>query len=183
MRRLGLVLVFLILASSIALAHDGAISLYKNAQINDCDDASAIYERDTIQIFYVRGTGPDMGNAAEFKFEKTSEDVEFFKVIWSSEIVLVLGDWDSGYAITGSACLGSGLDVVYLGTLIIDNIFEFGQFRVYIGAYPDAGGIYITKCDQQQTMHGVLGGTFVFNGSCNPATEVESWGAIKSLFK
>lgn len=167
-----------------AAAHDGALSLYTNQTITDCDLPSALFLTDTIRLYYVRGSGPDMGNAAEFRIEKSSLSVFFApSPTWSNLIVATLGDIENGISITAAGCLGVGEAVVYLGEIYVLNGGEFGTFTVKVVNHPVSLGILITRCEPLQPIHPVLGGTFIFNGTCNPAVEETSWGAIKSLYR
>ena len=184
MRTLALSFVMLAILASSAFGHDGALSLYTDQSIGDCDLPSALFMTDTIRLYYVRGTGPDMGNAAEFRLELSTTNAFFAPPpVWSNLIVVTLGDIESGMSITGAQCLGVGLSVVYLGQIFVTNGFELGQFTVKVVNHPVSAGIFITRCDPGQTIASVLGGTFVFNGTCNPAVEETSWGAIKSLYR
>ena len=187
MRTLTLSFLFLVMLATAVYGHDGALSLYTNNSLGDCDRTSTIFMTDTMQLFYVRGSGPDMGNAAEFKLELSSTNVFFAPPpIWSNLITVTLGDVETGMSITGAGCLGVGEPVVYLGMIFVTNGFETGEFRVKVASHPTSipnPGVWITLCDAGQTMYQVLGGTFVFNGTCNPAVEQSSWGAIKSLYR
>ncbi len=186
MRSLTLGILFVMVLGAPAFAHNGALSLYTDSGIGDCDLTSGMFVTDTIQLFYVRGSGPEMGNAAQFRIEKSSEMVLFTPdPEWTPLVNLTIGDIQSGIAITAAACLGSGMNIVYLGNIYVFNMTELGMFTVKVVAYPLSvpPAINITICDPGQTVYSVLGGTFVFNGTCNPATEETSWGAIKSLYR
>ena len=187
MRTLTLSLLFLALLAPAVYGHNGALSLYTSNSLGDCDRTSTIFMTDTMQFFYVRGSGPDMGNAAAFSLALSSTNVFFAPPpVWSNLITVTLGDVESGISITGSGCLGVGEPVVYLGMVFVTNGFETAEFTVKVVNHPTADpfpGIWITLCEAGQPMYQVLGGTFVFNGTCNPAVEQSSWGAIKSLYR
>ncbi len=184
MSRLTMAFVFLLLASSVALGHNGALSLYTSMAINDCDAPSGLFETDSIRLYYVRSSGPPMGNAAEFRMALSSVSAIFSpSPAWSNLITVTLGDIESGMSITASGCLGATEPVVYLGEIYVFNLGEAGPFTVKVIPHPVSGKIIITICDAEQTVHEVLGGTFIFNGTCNPAVEASSWGAIKGLYR
>jgi len=188
MRRLTLAVLFMMALAGSAFAHNGALSLYVDQTIADCDLAIDPFVETVIQLFYVRGQGPEMGIAAEMKFVLSDAGAIFTKApTWSSQIVVSMGNETDGYTISGGACLGVGLDVVYLGDVYV---FSFGvanfTCRVISQVTNEFQTPVITICDYNNTMVSVLGGTFVFSptpNACNPAVNPASWGTIKSLYR
>ena len=188
MKKLAMSALFVTLLFGSAVAHDGALSLYTDATIQVCNMNIGSFETDTIRMFYVRGNGVDMGKACEFRLEASTVDALFLGTEWSSQIVLTFGDILSGIALTGSQCLGANEAVVYIGAIyVMYTGFSFPPetFTVSVKEMPTSQppAINITECNPDNTIRAVLGGTFVFNGSCNPGVKETSWGAIKSLYK
>jgi hypothetical protein len=129
-----------------------------------------------------------LGPGVEFRMT-ISDDMAFITgVEWSASFNNSLGDIESGIALVGSACFSATDPVIYLGEvyIMLDYVVPAPTFTANIVDHPDASpspGIWITTCvTPGYPMARVLGGTFVFNGSCNPGVEAKSWGAIKSLF-
>jgi hypothetical protein len=186
MKRLTLSVVILCILATGSYAHEGSIALYVNETLTSCSIDPFPAGETQVMILYVRGDGPEMGNAAQFKVTVSSVLAIIQSVEWASYITLTLGDIFNGIAITGQGCIGAGLDVIRLGTLNILNLGDDTRFTVMIDDYPAGdpsppAGVYITRCATGNPLHECTGGTFVFNGSCNPASESSSWGAIKSI--
>lgn len=186
MRKMTLAALFVVLLAGSAFAHNGAISLYTDGSLGDCDLTINPFEDTPIGVFYVRGTGYEMGKAAEFMCQLSDASAIFSAApIWANEILLTLGTIDTGITITGSACLGVGLDVVHLGTIYVMS-FGVSEFNCRVVAHPVSGGILITRCNDNNDIASVLGGTFIFSAtpnSCNPAVNTATWGTIKALYK
>jgi hypothetical protein len=140
-------------------------------------------------MYYVRGTGPDLGNAVEFRLEASIVDAIFLGYEWNSQITVTLGDPLTGTSLTASQCLGANEPVVYIGSIYIMYTGFASppddRFTVMVKPDPNAQppDILITECIPSQPLRSVLGGTFVFNGSCSPGVKETSWGAIKALYK
>jgi len=188
MKKLAMSALFLMLLFGSAAAHNGALSLYTDATITVCNKAIGSFETDTIRMFYVRGTGVDLGKACEFRLEASTTDALFLGTEWSSQIVLTFGDIATGIALTGSQCLGANESVVFIGSIyVMYTGFSFPPDRFTVSVKEsqstDPLAINITECDPGNTIRAVLGGTFVFNGSCNPGVKETSWGAIKELYR
>jgi hypothetical protein len=179
---------FVVLLIGPAAAHDGALSLYKDQTLQVCSDGSAAFETDTIRMYYVRDNGSDLGNAVEFRLE-ISDAVNVVKLgeEWNSQFNTWLGDVMNGISATAAQCLGANEPVVYIAAFYFFNTdFMGGQyFTVSVKEDPGAQppGIYITECLPGNPVKQVLGGTFVFNGSCDPGVTQTSWGAIKELYR
>jgi hypothetical protein len=188
MKKLAMSALFVILLVGTAAAHNGALSLYTDATISACNMDIASFQTDTIRMYYVRGSGPNLGKAVEFRLEASTIDALFLGTEWNSQIVVTLGDITNGMSITASQCLGGDASVVYIGSIFVmytGFAFPAETFTVMVKENPTAQppAINITICDPDNTLYAVLGGTFVFNGSCNPGVKETSWGAIKQLYK
>jgi hypothetical protein len=188
MKKLAMSALFVILLVGSAGAHNGALSLYTDATITVCNKAIASFETDTIRLYYVRDNGPDLGNAVEFRLETSIAEALFIGTEWNSQINNTLGDITSGISLTAAQCLGADASVVYIGSIFVmytGFAFPAETFTVRVVEDPTSQppAISITICDPFQTIQDVLGGTFVFNGSCNPGVQETSWGAIKELYK
>jgi hypothetical protein len=193
MRKLALSALFVMLFFGTALAHDGALSLYKTITAPGnpvswvCHQDIGFLQTDTISIYYIKDMGPDLGKAVEFRLVSSNPSAIFIGVTWNPGIPIVVGDLDSGVSATATQCLGAGETVVFIADVYVfftDATSPAPTFTVRIvedpGAQPPA--VNITICDEANTLYSVLGGTFVFNGSCNPGVQPKSWGAIKELF-
>jgi hypothetical protein len=188
MKKLAMSALFVILLVGSAGAHNGALSLYTDATITVCSRSIASFETDTIRMYYVRSNGPDLGNAVEFRLEASTIDALFLGTEWNSQITVTLGDIQNGISLTASQCLGADASIVYIGSIFVmytGFVFPPETFTVMVKENPTAQppAVNITICDPYQTVQAVLGGTFVFNGSCNPGVRETSWGAIKELYK
>ena len=191
MKKLSMTVVFLLLVSSAIYAHNGAISLYLDETATQCSTTLLSGQAD-IMVLYIRGDGPYLGSGLEFRLLLSSpaagSGVLFMDPTWSSQIVLTEGDIQTGISLVGSTCLGVNSDIVYIGTVPIFNIGgDSDTFNVRVVDDPNVTspgpGIYILLCDAHKTKVPVLGGWFVFNGSCNPGVESKSWSAIKSMYR
>jgi hypothetical protein len=188
MKKLAMSALFVMLLFGSAVAHNGALSLYTDASITVCNMNIGSFETDTIRMYYVRGTGVDLGKACEFSLAASTADALFLGTEWNSQIVITFGDILTGISLTGSQCLGSDASVVYIGAIYVMYIgfaFPPETFTVMVKEHQTTQppAINITECDPENTVRAVIGGTFVFNGSCNPGVKETSWGAIKSLYK
>jgi hypothetical protein len=186
MKKLAMSALFVMLLFGSAVAHNGALSLYTDATISICNSAITSFETDTIKMFYVRDAGSNLGNAVEFRLEASIADALFLGTEWTSQITLTLGDILTGISLTGGQCLGSNENVVFIGAIyVMYTGFSAETFTVSVKEDPGAQppGIYISECLPGNPLRAVLGGTFVFNGSCNPGVKETSWGAIKQLYR
>jgi hypothetical protein len=108
---------------------------------------------------------------------------------WSPRITSVVGDIQTGISLMSDICIGMNETLVTLGRV---HVFFFADpwnsdplktFYMSVEPHPSSGTISIRECDPQGTIVPVLGGVFVFNGSCNVGVKTSSWGAIKSLYQ
>ncbi len=187
MRKLAMSALFVALLCGSAFAHTGALSLYTDQTITVCSSPITSYESDTIRMYYVRDAGPDLGNAVEFLLEETSGGlVVFLGYEWNSQIQVTLGDPTTGISLTASQCLGTNEPIVYIGAISLMYLGFGGPFTINVKPDPNAQppAILITECvPGVWPMREVLGGMFVYNGSCNPGVTETSWGAIKELYR
>jgi hypothetical protein len=189
MRKLALSAFVVMLLCGTAVAHNGALSLYKTVSpAMICNADIGMFATDTIGVYYIKDQGPDLGKAVEFKLLSSDPAAIFIGVQWSTLITVTLGDVDNGISLTAGQCMGAGETIVYLGDVYVfytNPAFPSPTFTVSVIADPNSQppAVYITACDPQNTVTAVLGGMFVFNGSCNPGVQPKSWGAIKELFK
>lgn len=189
MRKLGMSVLFLALLCGSAFAHDGALSLYLNAsatEIGPCSAPTTDYGSIDVSLYYIRDNGPDLGKAIEFRLEFSPGLGTVLTTVWNAGFSVWLGDLTSGQVATASQCLGTNESVVYLATFtILDLGSGGGVYTCAVKENPTSQppAINITACDPNNTIYQVLGGIFVFNGSCNPGVEASSWGAIKDLYR
>ncbi|MFA4947253.1 MAG: hypothetical protein WC674_01950 [Candidatus Krumholzibacteriia bacterium] len=187
MKKLAMSVLFLMLMFGSAVAHDGALSLFRDATLGACSAPIGMFEIDTIMMYYVRDDGPDLGKALEFRIEMSIAEALPIGYEWNSQIVLEFGNIMDGISITGATCLGSNQTEVYIGSLYImyAGAFDDERFTAMVKEDPAAQppGIYITLCAEGNPMWPVLGGTFVFNGNCSTGVKETSWGAIKELYR
>jgi hypothetical protein len=176
-----------------ANAHQGMLALFADTGNHACSTEIGMYETVDLYLMYVRGSGPYMGPAYEFKLLRSSDGVSILEPIWPSEIILTLGSLSTGIALTAASCFPFQ-DFVALGTIPILNVSDPDTFTVEVVADPGQvpqHEIVITKCDPKYSVYVVAGGMFVFNAGCNSpenpfgavATKESSWGAIKELYK
>jgi len=188
MKKLALGVLLVMVLSGSAFAHNGALSLYTNQAIAACDTTMGALATVTINMYHVKGLGPNLGHAVEFRLTTSDPRAIFVNTAWSSAITVFLGTVESGISLTGSQCLGSTENITFIGAIDVfwaDFSLPVPTFTVNVVADPNSepAGIWVTQCDDQQTRLAVLGGTFVFNGSCNPGVQAKSWGAIKDLYR
>ena len=188
MKKLALGVLLVMVFCGSAFAHNGALSLYTDETITICNKTIGPLETATINMYYVKDLGSTLGNAVEFRLTTSDPRGIFTNTVWNASITVVLGTIDSGISLTGSQCLGGTDNVTFIGAIDIfwaDFATPVPTFTVNVVADPNSqpAGIWALVCDAQQTRVPVLGGTFVFNGSCNPGVQPKSWGAIKDLYR
>jgi hypothetical protein len=164
---------FVMTLSGTAATHNGALLLYTDGTLADCNSNIGSFETDTIRLYYVRNNGPDMGKSCEFRLEASTTDALFLGTEWSSQIVLTFGDIFTGIALTASQCLGANESVVYIGSIFVMYTgFSIPPamftVRVRESQSTDPPAIRITECAMGDPFSPVFGGSFVFNGSCSP---------------
>ena len=182
-------------------AHEGMIALYADPDASSCEAVlPELYVID-LSLFYIRGDGPRIGKAVEFRLLKSNDDFQLAGPIWAEEhgYVMTIGNLESGITIayhagTGFWCFEDEAHA-FLGTVQVFNISDPDTFTVSVVEHPMEGvlepWIGIVECEPMYPKHEVIGGTFVFNGSCNSpqdpfgnamSTQSSTWGAIKGLF-
>jgi hypothetical protein len=164
---------------SVYLYGHGMLALFADPEGTDCDLDIGLYQTKDLYLFYVRGNGPILGNALEFRIRSSTTGAVLLTPEWSGDIALTMGDVNSGISLTGTRCLGitqigDTLDKVYIGKIPTFNISETDTFNMRIVDDPNASppGTYITACDRYNTLVDIFGGALTFNGQCN--SEVES---------
>jgi len=194
MKKLALSTLFIVLLCGSAVAHNGALSLYTTAtsgEIGPCSGPIGSFETDTIRLYYIRDNGPDLGNAVEFKLEFSIVDALLLGSEWNSQFSVFLGDVLAGISATSSNCVGANESVVYIASFFVmysGFAFPPETFTARIVQDPsplpvNPAILAITACVPGNPIVEVLGGTYVFNGSCNPGVTETSWGAIKELYR
>lgn len=191
MKKLAMSALFVVLLCGSAVAHNGALSLYTDQTIQVCSGPIGSFEIDTIGLYYVRDNGPDLGNAVEFKLEFSIVDALLLGTEWNSQFSVFLGDVLAGISATATNCIGASEPIVYIASFqIMYSGFVFPPETFTARIVPDPSPLpenpavlAITACLPGNPIYEVLGGTFVFNGSCNPGVTESSWGAIKELYR
>jgi len=190
MKKLVLLVIFLMIFITHAFAHEGTLGLYLDETLTDCDYGTVADPWSVglfnLYLYYWRDEGPYLGNACEFMLEISSPSVLFQDPTWADNIEVTIGSITTGISLTGSTCLGTAADVVYIGTIPVFNIGEANTFSVRVVNHPTSypnPSIFITKCEANNPKHEVPGGWFIFNGTCSVAIEPKSWGAIKNLYR
>ena len=182
-------------------AHEAMFALYADPSASSCQAILPELTMIDLSLFYVRGDGPAMGPTNEFRIQKSNDDIQIGWPAWSEELglVAVFGSLESGITVAynmGEQDRCREEDYVFLAIIPITNISDPDTFTISIVDRPRGKvlqpTISITLCEEPYPIYEVLGGTFVFNGTCaspeNPfqdPTPVQSstWGAIKGLYK
>jgi len=172
---MNIVIAISILACSItpSHAHEGMIALYDDISASRCQAILPELTVKSLFLFYIRGDGPQLGQCCEFRLIKSVENIQFGMPIWNEShgFVSTLGDLESGITIcygAGDVWCGEG-DITFLGTIPVANISDPDTFTVTVAEHPALApepGIHIVICDPENPIHEVIGGTFVFNGTC-----------------
>ncbi len=194
---LGIILISALSCTS-AFAHEGMVTLFADESGSDCDAVLLPGRSIYLYLFYVRGDGPEYGTCCAMRLLKSSQNIKmhFFTQAPPPGERLSIGNINDGISFCNHAgevgWCETGKDVVLLGRITVTNIFEEGPFTIEVVGNPDEPNIHlaITLCDSGCSKHAVIGGTFVFNGTCeNPenggeplGTQDSSWGAIKTLY-
>ncbi len=193
MKNLLLSLVLSVCLVGGANAHQGMLAIFADTDSQDCHTALGVGQIGNLYLTYVRGDGPFLGPAYEFKLLESSPGVIFLAPTWPSSIVLTIGTVETGISLTAATCFPFE-DYVSLGTIPVMNVSDPDTFTVEVVADPgqvSEHALVISKCDPQYSLYVVTGGTFVFNAGChspqNPfgrvSTRATTWGAIKELYR
>jgi hypothetical protein len=177
-----------------ANAHSGMLALFADTHNHECHTTLGAYQTGSLYLTYVRGDGPRIGAAYEFKLLKSTANAFFLDPIWPASIVLTLGTIETGISLTTNGDCFPDQDYLPLGTIPIMNVADPDTFTVAVVPDPQQNplhAIVILKCLPFRPVYVVSGGTFVFNAGCpdplNPfgalATRETSWGAIKELYR
>jgi len=121
-----------------------------------------------LELFYVKGDGPFIGVACEFRLSLSTEGAAFLDPVWSEEVEVTLGSIAGGIALTGDGtCLGSVPygeynEIVHIGSIPVINLSESDPFTVSVEGW--SGDLpLITACAAGHPIHEVQGGQFLFN--------------------
>lgn len=194
----SLVLILLILACSaiVVSAHEGMLALFTDTLVTSCSaPLPAPYSTADVALLYIKGNGPDMGNAWEFVMFRSEPHLVATTIIWAP-LVVVTSCSDPFVVCYGASsdCLGpEGKQIAYIGTFsfLWINASAPPEFFIEVRENPDAvplPGIIIVDCDDpNKSPYYVKGGRFVFNGPCDPdpiiSVQETTWGGIKQLFR
>ncbi len=193
MKRLSLFCALLLVVGAAAGAHEGAISLYRDASLASCSMEIIPGNTGDLWLLYVRDEGVDMGSSAEFRVYCTSASIMFFAPTWEPYITLTNGTIPGNMTVSGGSQFGCGLSVVPLGSFTLLNAGDVDTFLVKVvensSSFP-VPAIKITDCTPDNNEVTVIGGIFALTGNwdlypanCNPAVESKTWGAIKSIYR
>jgi len=193
MKNLLLSLVLTVCLAAGANAHQGILALFADMDNHECHTALGVGQIGNLYLAYVRGDGPFMGPAYEFKLLRSSPGVIFLAPTWPSSIVLTIGTIETGISLTAATCFPFQ-DYVSLGTIPIMNVSDPDTFTVEVVADPGQipeHALVVLKCDRQYSVYPVPGGMFVFNAGCHSpqdpfgkvSTRETTWGAIKELYR
>jgi hypothetical protein len=193
MKNLMLSLVLLICMTAAANANQGMLALFADTNNRECHTTLGVGQVGNLYLMYVRGDGPRMGNAYEFKLLTSTPGTVFLSPVWPSSIIITIGTLETGISLCAQPCFPD-LDYVPLGTIPIMNVSDPDTFTVKV--VPDPAQvplheIVIVKCEPGAPLYAVLGGMFVFNAGCyspeDPygaiATKPTTWGAVKDLYR
>lgn len=200
MKVLSMVLGFVVIAflsCTAVSAHDGMVTLFASESGNDCDANLPPGQSIDLYLFYMRDAGPEIGACCAMRLLKSSSAVELHSFAQAPPPGerLCIGNINDGISFCNHAGHGlwceTGKDVVLLGAITVTNVAEEGPFTIEVVGNPNEPGIHlaITTCDDC-AKHAVIGGTFVFNGTCDDpeygsgpvGTKDSSWGAIKAFY-
>ncbi|MCX5752193.1 MAG: hypothetical protein NTW97_00965 [Candidatus Krumholzibacteria bacterium] len=194
MKNLLLSLVLVMCLAAGANAQQGMLALFSDTENNECHSDVGIGAIGNLYLMYVRGDGPRMGNAYEFKLLKSSSASAILSPTWPSSIIITLGAIETGISLCAAECFPDE-NYVSLGTIPVMNVSDPDTFTVEIVPDPEQvpqHAIVILECKEERPIYIVLpGGAFVFNGGCysplDPfgpvATKETTWGGIKELYR
>jgi len=194
MRILLSVMILVLVFAGAANACDGILSLFTDQSATKCSAELPSCQSVPMYLMYVRGDGPEIANAMAFKLEKSSAGAAFLEPQWPGDF-LQFGSLQDGIDVVVRAgdnwCSGAET-VSYMGTIPVVNFAETGEFTVKVADSPYYNGVIVLLCQAGYPLYHVIGGTFVFNGTCkcpeDPygtilAVTQSSWGSIKSLYR
>lgn len=156
-----------LLAGSLS-AHEGMLALYSDMDRTATIGAIPAGGTYNLELFYVKGDGPFIGVACEFRLSLSTEGAAFLDPVWSEEVEVTLGSIAGGIALTGDGtCLGSVPygeynEIVHIGSIPVINLSESDPFTVSVEGW--SGDLpLITACAAGHPIHEVQGGQFLFN--------------------
>ena len=180
-------------------AHEGMIALYADQTASSCQVDLPEFQLINLSLFYIRGDGPRFGKVCEFRLLKSTDGIQFGSPIWGPEhgTVLTIGNLETGIAIgyhAGEGWCPPDEDTFFMGTIPVMNISDPDTFTVSVVKTLECAptcGIFTVSCVDGLIIYELIGGTFVFNGTCNSpedpfgtslGVESSSWGAIKKIY-
>lgn len=190
----------LLIAVCPVVAHDGLIAFFSDQSTSSCHVILPEFQVYRLPLFYIRGDGPRLGNACEFRVAKSSTGMILGAPEFTAGhgLVSTLGSLEGGITISyhaGENWCAPDEDVYLLCYVPVTNLSDTDTFTVSIVPDPTCPVPYcaraIIPCGIWEC-YSVAGGTFVFNGDCytpedpfgSPVgVESSSWGAIKKLFE
>jgi hypothetical protein len=190
MMKLSTALILAMMIASGAVAHEGSIGLYTSQSALDCDvDLNPFIPYDITVMYFRSDGGPDGITACEFKvggFGATPVSITFTP---SPEVSATNGDILTSLAISFSNCVGSGDDLVFIGTISLTLLSPAATFSMNVLPSDNLGkppySPRATDCGplNDRQIYGLLGGWFTSpDGSCLPGTDEATWGAIKEMY-
>jgi hypothetical protein len=194
MKNALLAIVLTVCLTAGANAHQGMLALFADTNNRECHTALGVGQIGNLYLMYVRGDGPRMGNAYEFKLLNSTAGVAFLPPVWPSSIItpMIFGTIETGISLVRQDCF-EDQDYVPLGTIPIMNISDPDTFTVKVVEAPNEVDhlLLITLCNPYADAYVVLGGMFVFNAGCSSpedpfgvvATKATTWGAVKDLYR
>jgi len=194
MKNLLLSIVLVVCLAAGANAQQGMLALFSDTESHECHLNLGMGQIGNLYLMYVRGDGPRLGNAYEFKLLKSSSGSAILSPTWPSSIIITIGAVETGISLCAAECFPDG-DYVSLGTIPVMNVSDPDTFTVAIVPDPEQvpqHAIVILECRAELPIYVVLpGGAFVFNGGCySPlepygplGVEETTWGAIKELYQ
>ena len=169
MKVLIIFFLFIILFAAGAYADNGMLALFTDSNASDCDVNIGLYEDKSIQLFYVRGDGPIMGDLCNFRLRLSTQGAAFLSPTWSQRVIASSGDLVSGMTLVFHGCLGEVTkhvgDYAYIGTIPVFCLSDTDTFSVSVVGNPNTSpsGLLVKTCESDSFIS-VNGGTFVFNG-------------------
>ncbi|MFA4948643.1 MAG: hypothetical protein WC674_09080 [Candidatus Krumholzibacteriia bacterium] len=195
MRNLLLSIVLVACLAAGANAHSGMFALFADTNNQECHSTLGVGQTGSLYLVYVRGDGPRMGQAYEFKLLKSTAGAVFLPPIWPSNVIteIILGTIETGISLVAPECFPDQ-EYVPLGTIPVMNISDPDTFTVNVVPDPEQipeHAIVFTTCEPAPSLYVVAGGMFVFNAECDTpedpfgmlATKETTWGAIKELYR
>jgi hypothetical protein len=194
MKRLLFIMILVLAVGGAARAHNGVLSLFADQSADKCSAQLHCYQSKPMYLMYIRGDGPEIASGFAFRLDKSSSGAAFLEPEWAGTAI-AYGSLQDGIDVVihaGESWCSGTETVSYVATIPVVNFSESGAFTVSVVDEPYYGAVLAMLCTPAYTLYHVIGGTFVFNGTCkcpeDPfgeilAVETTSWGGIKSLYR